>query len=153
MEPTGEPSPYGATAPALRSDRAKVIALWQSCGLVVPHNPPGADFDLALGKPNWDILTIRECERVVGSVMVGHDGHRGWVYYLAFHPERQRQGLGAVLVAAAEDRLRQRGIRKIQLMVRDSNQGVLDFYLRVGYEPSPVVVMQRWLEGNNSQGS
>lgn len=133
------------TEPAAESDREEVVALWRTCGLVVPHNPPNDDFDFALGQPGSDVLVARLAGRIVGAVMVGHDGHRGWVYYLAVDPQHQRQGIGARLISAAEIWLRDRGVRKIQLMVRPSNQGVLEFYQRIGYEPSPVVVMQRWL--------
>jgi hypothetical protein len=121
--------------------------LWRACGLVVPHNPPDADFERALGQPGSDILVMRDGDDIAGTVMVGHDGHRGWVYYLAVEPGRQRQGLGAALIRAAEAWLRERQIRKIQLMVRETNRGVVAFYERIGYEPAPVVVMQRWLDG------
>lgn len=131
--------------PAATADRDAVIELWRACGLVVPHNPPAGDFDFARAGPSSDVLVLRQEGRVAGSVMVGHDGHRGWIYYLAVDPAVQRQGLGAALVGAAERWLRDRGVRKIQLMVRETNRGVLDFYHRLGYEPSPVTVMQRWL--------
>ncbi len=134
-----------AIVPAVASDRPEVIALWRACGLVVPHNPPEGDFDQALGRSNSDVLVAHDGAPIIGVVMVGHDGHRGWIYYLAVDPDRQGQGLGTALVAAAENWLRDRGIRKVQLMVRETNRGVLDFYHRVGYEPAPVTVMQRWL--------
>jgi len=137
--------------PATPSDRAEVVALWRACGLVVPHNPPEADFDFALGKESSDILVACHGDAIIGTVMVGHDGHRGWMYYLAADPGRRHQGIGAALVTAAENWLRRRGVRKIQLMVRDTNQGVLDFYRRIGYDASPVTVMQRWLAPGDRQ--
>ncbi len=137
--------------PATATDRDAVVALWRACGLVVPHNPPDADFDFALGKPGSDVLIIHNAVAIMGSVMVGHDGHRGWVYYLAVDPAKQRRGLGAALVTGAETWLRERGVRKIQLMVRAANGGVLDFYRRIGYEASPVTVMQRWLYEDDSR--
>lgn len=140
-----------AIQPATSTDRAEVIALWRACGLVVPHNPPEGDFDFAFGKDNSDILVIRHEHRITGSVMVGHDGHRGWIYYLAVDPGLRHQGLGATLAAAAEDWLHARGVRKLQLMVRDSNTGVLDFYRRIGYEAAPVTVMRRWLAPGDRQ--
>lgn len=114
-------------------------------------NPPEADVDLALGKPGSDILIARVGVSIVGAVMVGHDGHRGWLYYLAVDPGSQRQGVGAALVTAAEDWLRVRSIRKIQLMVRVSNLGVLDFYGRIGYQATPVTAMLRWHTSNDHQ--
>jgi ribosomal protein S18 acetylase RimI-like enzyme len=131
--------------PASPGDKPAVVALWRQCGLVVPHNPPEADFDFAIGKVGSDILVAREAGSIVGSVLVGHDGHRGWIYYLAVQPERQQHGLGRLLVDSAEAWLRDRGVRKLQLMVRESNQQVIGFYEAIGYERSPVTVMQRWL--------
>lgn len=134
-------------APAQPHDRSDIVQLWTLCGLVRNYNPPERDFDLARGRENSDILTLRVAGNLVGAVMVGHDGHRGWVYYLAVDPEHQRHGYGARLVQAAEAWLLDHQIRKCQLMVRDSNLGVMEFYDRMGYEKSPVVVMQRWLDG------
>jgi ribosomal protein S18 acetylase RimI-like enzyme len=144
-------SPALSIAPAVPGDREAVVALWRACGLVVPHNPPDADFERALGRPGSDVLVARGGDGIAGTVMVGHDGHRGWVYYLAVDPARQRRGIGASLVGAAEAWLRERQIRKLQLMVRETNQGVLAFYERIGYEPSPVVVMQRWLDRKDGE--
>lgn len=132
--------------PATATDRDAIVALWRSCGLVVPHNPPEGDFQQALGKPNSDILVAHDGDLITGAVMVGHDGHRGWLYYLAVDPGSQRQGVGGALVTAAENWLRDRGIRKVQLMVRETNGGVLEFYRRIGYGQAPVTVMQRWLD-------
>ena len=77
--------------------------------------------------------------------MVGHDGHRGWVYYLAVAESHRGTGLGRRLMLAAEDWLRDRGVVKLQLMVRSANAGVLDFYDRLGYEDADVQVRAKWL--------
>ena len=84
--------------------------------------------------------------RIVGSVMVGHDGHRGWLYYVGSHPDAQRSGIGRLMVRAGEDWLRQRGIAKVQLLVRDTNTRVVPFYEQLGYEVSPRVLMSRWID-------
>jgi ribosomal protein S18 acetylase RimI-like enzyme len=127
---------------ALPEDEASVVALWQACGLTVPYNDPAADFRFALGKPNSDVLVLDD---LCGSVMVGHDGHRGWLYYVAVAADRRRQGLGHALVAAAENWLKQRGVPKVHLMVRETNQAVASFYQRLGYDPMPRINMQKWL--------
>jgi ribosomal protein S18 acetylase RimI-like enzyme len=128
---------------ATPEDEAAVVALWQACGLTVAYNDPVADFRFALGKPGSDILVS---EDVTGSVMVGHDGHRGWLYYVSVTPSERRKGLGRALVAAAEEWLRQRGVPKVHLMVRETNRGVADFYNRLGYDPMPRINMQKWLK-------
>lgn len=84
-------------------------------------------------------------ERIMCSVLVGHDGHRGWLYYVAVTPAQQGHGFGATIVAAAEEWLRARGVRKVQLLIRPTNVKVRAFYKHLGYETSPVTVMQRWL--------
>jgi ribosomal protein S18 acetylase RimI-like enzyme len=128
------------------TDEDEVVALWRDCGLVVPHNDPASDFRQARAKANSDVLTgADETGRIVAAVMVGHDGHRGWVYYLAVAPERQRHGLGRDILRAAESWLGEHGIAKIQLMIRESNADVARFYETLGFERSKVVVMQRWL--------
>lgn len=78
--------------------------------------------------------------------MVGGDGHRGWVYYLATHPDARGQGLGRQLMDAAEAWLRERGLPKIQFMVRRGNDGVIGFYEHLGYETQDVVVLGRRLD-------
>ena len=128
---------------ATPEDEAAVVALWQACGLTVAYNDPVADFRFAMGKPGSDILVS---EDITGSVMVGHDGHRGWLYYVAVAPSERRRGLGRALVAAAEEWLRQRGVPKVHLMVRETNQAVADFYKRLGYDPMPRINMQKWLK-------
>jgi len=129
------------------ADAAEVIALWQACGLTRPWNDPHADFALALGSPGSAVLLARDGDALVGSVMVGFDGHRGWIYYLAVAPERQRAGIGRALMAAAEAWLLERAAPKAQLMVRDGNEPALGFYAALGYAPQGVVTMGRFLNG------
>jgi ribosomal protein S18 acetylase RimI-like enzyme len=134
------------TTPATPSDAPAVIALWQACGLTRPWNDPQADFTLALETPTSTILLAREGDVISGSVMVGFDGHRGWVYYLAVAPERQRAGLGRMLMEAAEAWLHERGAPKIQLMVREDNADAEGFYAALGYEAQPVSTLGKRLD-------
>jgi ribosomal protein S18 acetylase RimI-like enzyme len=126
-------------------DREEVIALWEGCGLTRPWNDPAADFDRAVEGATSAILLLRDGDALAASVMVGCDGHRGWVYYLAVAPDRQRQGLGRRMMAEAEAWLRAHGAPKIQLMVRDSNDAALAFYEALGLERQPVVTLGRFL--------
>jgi ribosomal protein S18 acetylase RimI-like enzyme len=128
---------------ATAQDEPAIVALWQTCGLTVPYNDPVQDFRFALGKPNSDVLVFDDLS---GSVMVGHDGHRGWLYYVAVAPDRRGQGLGRALVAAAEAWLKLRGVPKAHLMVRETNQAVAAFYQRLGYDLMPRINMQKWLK-------
>lgn len=130
--------------PVRDGDEAALAALWDQCGLSRPWNPPAHDIALARGNPSSEVLVAEDSAgRIVGSVMCGHDGHRGWLYYLAVDPGLRGRGLGKRLVQAAEEWLVARRIWKIMLMVRDTNAGVQDFYEGLGYDREPVAVMSR----------
>lgn len=131
---------------ALPEDEASVVALWQACGLVASYNDPAVDFRFARAGACSDVLVgADEVGGISGSVMVGHDGHRGWLYYVAAAPSARGRGIGREMVRAAEDWLRRRGVRKVQLLVRETNTAVVPFYQRLGFETAPLTVMNRWL--------
>ena len=120
-------------------DAANVIALWRQCGLTRAWNDPHRDVAFAMASSNATILVGEAEQRIVASVMVGHDGHRGVLYYLSVDPAYQSQGFGAAGVAAAEAWLKAQGVWKINLMVREENAGVAGFYKKLGYTPNPVL--------------
>lgn len=128
-------------------DVEPLVALWEACGLIRPWNPPRDDIARARGREGSDLLVGEASGTLFASVMVGHDGHRGWVYYLAVAPKARGLGHGATMMRAAEAWLRARGIRKLELMIRDSNAGAQRFYEQHGYGREPVIVMSRWLDG------
>jgi len=129
------------------ADGEAVISLWKACGLTRPWNDPLSDFRLALSTESSTVLAARDGEAMVGTIMVGFDGHRGWVYYLAVDPKARRTGLGRALISAAEAWLVARGCPKVQLMVRQDNAEALGFYEALGLTPQPVVVLGRRLDG------
>lgn len=126
-------------------DREAVIALWEECGLTRPWNDPRADFIRAVEGKTSAVLLLDVGNTLAGSAMVGFDGHRGWVYYVAVSPGHRRQGLGRTLMQAAEDWLRSGGAPKIQLMVRSTNEEALAFYRALGLEPQDVTTLGRFL--------
>ncbi len=129
------------------ADEAATVALWHACALVVPHNDPAADFRFARVGACSDVLLGRDATgRIVGSVMVGHDGHRGWLYYVAADPAARGVGVGRAMVRAAEAWLRGRGVPKVQLMVRPTNAQAVAFYERLGFEDEPRTIMARRLD-------
>ena len=125
------------------SDEEVCIALWQETELTRPWNNPSADFQRALNGPSSTILGIREGSKLVACVMVGHDGHRGWLYYLAVKETKRRQGIAKELVDAATQWCLQRGITKMQLMVRSANTEALGFYDQLGFDTDDVVVRSK----------
>ncbi|MGC1420559.1 MAG: GNAT family acetyltransferase [Acidimicrobiales bacterium] len=129
--------------------REDVIALWGEVGLTRPWNDPGQDYDRALEGPTSAVLGLLEEGRLRGTAMVGHDGHRGWVYYLAVAPAYEGRGLGSLLMDGAERWLRRRGAVKVQVMVRNSNSHVIAFYEKSGYQASDVTVLARRLDGGS----
>lgn len=125
------------------ADVDAVIALWQDCGLTRPWNDPAKDIAFARRGENSTILVAAEGGRIVASVMAGHDGHRGMLYYVAVDPGLQGRGLGKAAVRAAEHWLAARGVWKINLLVRAENDHVRGFYEALGYEVNPVFCMAR----------
>jgi ribosomal protein S18 acetylase RimI-like enzyme len=136
-----------AIAPIADADVASVIALWQACGLTRPWNDPTADIALARKGPNSTVLIGRDGNAIVATAMVGHEGHRGWVYYVATDPDRRGKGYGRAIMNAAEDWLRAAGMPKLQLLVRRENAAVAAFYQSIGYEEAQTVVLAKWLDG------
>jgi ribosomal protein S18 acetylase RimI-like enzyme len=145
---TAKGSAAALSIAALKDDDvAEVIALWQRCGLTRPWNDPAADIALARRDGNATILLGRQDGVAVASVLVGHDGHRGWVYYVAVDPDHRQHGHGRTIMVAAENWLRSRGIEKLQLMVRGDNHQVHAFYQALGFFEQERVVFAKWLDG------
>ncbi len=129
---------------AAAQDEKVVIQLWQTCDLTRPWNDPKTDFSLAMSSAASTILLAMDGNDTIGTVMTGFDGHRGWTYYLATRPDRQRQGVARLLLSGAERWLTERGCPKVELMVRNGNPAA-DFYKRIGWEKQDVDVYARWL--------
>lgn len=128
------------------SDAAAVIALWRACDLVRPWNDPAKDIARKLRvNPEW-FLVAEASGAIVGTVMAGYEGHRGWINYLAVAPALQRGGLGRQLMAEAERLLRAAGCPKINLQVRRTNAGVIAFYERLGFAVDEAVSLGKRLE-------
>jgi ribosomal protein S18 acetylase RimI-like enzyme len=120
-----------------------VIALWRAAGVSRPWNDPARDIAFARGGQHSTILVAVEPDRVIGTAMVGEDGHRGWVYYVAIAPDRQRGGIGRALMDASEAWLKHRGVWKMQLLVRADNAAAKGFYERLGYHDTGTTCLQK----------
>ena len=132
--------------PIAAGEEATVIALWHACGLTRPWNDPVQDLAFARSKPNSDILVGLADSRVVASAMVGHDGHRGTMYYVSVDPARRGRGYGRNMVAAAEAWLKERGVWKANLLVRKGNEAVLGFYDGLGYDTGTAQQIEKWID-------
>lgn len=131
--------------PFRETDQGALIALWDRCGLLRPWNDPVADITRVRDLPNATILVGRLGSAVLASTMVGHDGHRGWLYYVGADPDHRHRGLGRSVIAAAECWIRAAGIPKIQLLIRSENTGAAGFYEALGYRAKPFIYMEKWL--------
>ena len=134
------------------TDVDAVVALWQACGLTRPWNAPEADIAFARSCDNATVLVGRKAGAVVASAMVGHDGHRGTVYYVAVAPERQGHGLGRAMMDAAEGWLRARGVWKLNLMVRAENEQATRFYEALGYAVEERLNLAKWIDPSKKPG-
>lgn len=132
---------------ATQADRIRVIDLWHLSGLTRPWNRPEQDFDFALASSHATILLIEDRGTLIASAMVGHDGHRGSVYYVSVHPEHRGQGLGQQIMASAENWLRQQGVWKLNLLVRHENAAAIGFYENLGYSDQECVSLGKRLDG------
>ncbi|WP_420565493.1 GNAT family acetyltransferase [Thalassobaculum sp.] len=133
--------------PVANGDIDGVVDLWERCGLLVPHNDPRRDIESARRAPDADVLVADVLGKIVASCMVGYDGHRGWVYYVAVDPGRRRASMGRQVMEAAEAWMKARGVPKAELLIRDTNVQVRDFYAKLGWNEEPRVVMSKTMAG------
>lgn len=117
------------------ADTEPVVALWREAGLTRPWNDPRLDVQRKRSVQPELFFVAEDADALVGTVMAGYDGHRGWIYYLAVAVSHRGTGVGRTLLDHAETVLRALGCPKVQLQVRVENSGVVDFYRRLGYEP------------------
>ena len=135
--------------PYVPADRDLVVDLWRRCGLVRPNNDPFKDIARKL-KVRPDLFLVALLDNlIVGSVMAGYEGHRGWINYLGVCPKHRRRGIARQMMEEAERLLRLEGCPKINLQVRTSNSEVLAFYRAIGYLQDEVVSMGKRLEPDN----
>lgn len=132
--------------PFRTEDQDSVIQLWIGCGLVVPHNDPVRDIRRKLKvNPEWFLVGEIDGE-IIASCMVGYEGHRGWINYLAVAPSEQRKGYARQMIQEAERLLREAGCPKINLQVRATNGRVIEFYKGLGFKVDDVVSLGKRLE-------
>ena len=130
-------------------DSDAVISLWERCGLTRPWNDPDKDIqrkmdELHKGGSGW-FWVAEQSKRIVGVVMVGYDGHRGSVNYLAVDLDYQNNGIGRLMMRHAEAKLAAVGCPKVNLLVRTDNRDVLKFYKQLGYGEDAVTAISRRL--------
>ena len=134
-------------------DREDVIKLWSQCGLIAPQNNPKRDIERKLKvNPGW-FLVGRLDDEIIATCMVGYEGHRGWINYLAIAPQYRRQSFATQMMQEAEGILKDAGCPKINLQVRSSNKSVIAFYKAIGFKKDDVVSMGKRLEPDDTYES
>ena len=131
--------------PYVPGDFAAVTSLWDATGITAPYNDFSAEIPRMHASHNCQLYLGCVDDRVMASILVGHEGYRGWIYKLAVMPEFRSKGYGRDLVQQAERWLVARGIPKCNLLLRNTNLKVRAFYEQLGYEASEFLAMQRWL--------
>lgn len=126
-------------------DMDTVVSLWIQCHLAVPWNNPWQDIERKL-KVNPELFLVGEVDgRIVATAMGGYEGHRGWVNYLAVHPDYRLKGYGKAMMKHLEQNLTALGCPKLNLQVRETNREVISFYEKIGYVNDNVVSLGKRL--------
>jgi ribosomal protein S18 acetylase RimI-like enzyme len=129
--------------------RAQVVELWERVfGYETAHNAPNLTIDKKVAVGDGLFFVAEVGEKVVGTVMAGYDGHRGWIYSVAVLPEYRNRGVGTQLMRHAEERLTLLGCLKINLQILNGNDGVQAFYQKLGYEPEQRISMGKKIPEN-----
>jgi len=127
-------------------DRQAVVSLWkQAFGYSSPHNDPLFAIDQKLKFGDGLFFVATETDELLGTVMAGYDGHRGWIYSLAVIPGRRNHGVGAALLRQAESALVAKGCPKVNLQILDTNAATIGFYEKQGYIVEPRISMGKKL--------
>ena len=132
--------------PFQEGDEEALVSLWNMCKLTVPWNNPYKDIARKL-KVQAELFLVGYLEdKLIASVMGGYDGHRGWINYLAVHPDFQARGYGKQLMDNVENGLRKLGCPKINLQIREGNDKVLSYYQKLGFVEEKRISMGKRLE-------
>ncbi|MBC3246860.1 GNAT family acetyltransferase [Pseudomonas lurida] len=132
-----------------RQHRAQVVALWEEAfGCDTAHNLPTLAIDKKLAVNDGLFFVATDKKTVVGTILAGYDGHRGWLYSVAVHADYRRHGLGSSLVRHAEQALTALGCMKVNLQITSGNDGVAGFYEALGYGVEPRISMGKKIVGN-----
>jgi ribosomal protein S18 acetylase RimI-like enzyme len=128
------------------ADQDQVIALWEACDLLRPWNDPIKDIQRKLERDPELFLVGTINQNIVASAMVGYEGHRGWINYLAVNPVYQRHGYGRQMMQHAEQLLKQLDCPKVNLQIRTDNSQAIEFYRALGYQTDQVVGLGKRLQ-------
>ena len=131
--------------------RESVIQLWKTVfGYEDAHNKPSLVIDKKLDVADGLLFLATQGDTLVGTIMAGYDGHRGWLYSVAVSPQHRLLGIGTKLIKHAEQALVSLGCLKINLQIVAGNEAVTSFYQTLGYNVEARVSMGKRLTLTNS---
>lgn len=114
--------------------RNQVVDLWQNVfGYEASHNLPEVVINKKIQNKDGLFFVAQKDQKVIGTVMAGYDGHRGWIYSIAVHPEYQKQGIGSDLLSYTQCKLEDLGCLKVNLQIMEGNEAVQKIYSSNGY--------------------
>ena len=132
--------------PFQEGDKEALVSLWDICKLTVPWNNPYEDIARKL-KVQAELFFVGYMEdKLIGSIMAGYDGHRGYINYFAVHPDFQARGYGKQLMDNVEKGLRELGCPKINLQIREGDDKVFSYYQKLGFVEEKRIIMGKKLE-------
>ncbi len=131
-------------------DTDAVLDVWGQAGMTAPNRNPRSDIQKKLRHSPESFFVGKVEGKVVATVMVGYDGHRGWIYKLAVMPDQQRKGIGTRMMEHAENWLRQQGCLRVKLEVQQDRAAVTQFYEKLGYDVRPLISMAKWFRVSDS---
>ena len=136
--------------PYQTEDEDALVTLWKMCELTVPWNNPHKDIARKLQvQPELFLVGILD-NSLIATVMGGYEGHRGWINYLAVHPDFQEKGYGQEIMNSVETWLREMGCPKINLQIRTGKDNIAFFYQKLGFTKDHIVSIGKWLEAYHS---
>lgn len=116
------------------SDKNLVISLWKKVfNPRKPHNNPKIAINMKIKQNDGLFFVAEENNQIIGTIIAGFDGHRGWLYSLALHPQHRRKGIGSKLVKKAIEELKKLGCLKVNLQINSDNDEVVEFYKKNGF--------------------
>jgi ribosomal protein S18 acetylase RimI-like enzyme len=136
--------------PFVIEDTDAVLEVWSLAGITTPERKPRSDIQKKLRHSPESFFVGAHEGKIVATVMVGYDGHRGWIYKLAVRPDLQRKGIGTQMMEQAESWLRQQGCLRVKLQIDEARSDVAGFYKKLGYEVQPLVSMAKWFRVSDS---
>jgi hypothetical protein len=116
------------------SDKNSIISLWKKVlNPQKPHNNPEIAIDMKTKQNDGLFFVAEDNHEIIGTVIAGFDGHRGWLYSLAMLPQHRRKGIGTQLVKKAIGELKKLGCLKVNLQINSDNNEVVEFYKKNGF--------------------